>query len=122
MHPARNLALAAVLSLTLPVVGGEGGKTDPSPTHEHGFPIPATAKKNPALGGATTLAPGKNYTLIVYDIDAGIEAVTAFYESQLPGAKRVSEAREVRFTAQGGTVRLARLDKGTRITLVVGPL
>jgi hypothetical protein len=57
----------------------------------------------------------------VYDIDAGIDTMTAFYESHLRAAKRVSESQEVRFTTQGGTVRLARLDKGTRITLVVGP-
>ena len=88
---------------------------------DQGFPVPASARKNSALGGATSVAPGKNYTLTVYDIDAGIETLTAFYESHLRGAKRVSEPQEVRFTTQGGTVRLARLDKGTRITLVVGP-
>jgi hypothetical protein len=88
---------------------------------DQGFPVPASARKNSALGGATSVAPGKNYTLTVYDIDAGIDTMTAFYESHLRAAKRVSESQEVRFTTQGGTVRLARLDKGTRITLVVGP-
>ena len=88
---------------------------------DQGFPVPASARKNSALGGATSVAPGKNYALTVYDIDAGIETMTAFYESHLPRAKRVSERQEVRFTQPGGTIRLARLDKGTRITLVVGP-
>ena len=50
-----------------------------------------------------------------------LDTMTAFYELHLPSAKRVPERQEVRFTTQGGTVRLARLDKGTRITLVVGP-
>src|SRR5262245_34006246 len=121
MHPAGNLALASMLLLTLPIASGEGGKIDLPASNDQGFPIPAAAKKNPSLGGATTLAPGKNYTLIVYDVEADIESVTAFYESHLRGAKRVSESQEVQFTTQVGTVRLARLDKGTRITLVLGP-
>ncbi len=121
MHPAGNLVLAALLSLTLPIASGQEGKIELPASNEQGFPIPAAAKKNPSLGGATTLAAGKNYTLTVYDIDADIESVTAFYESHLRGAKRVSEAQEVRFTTQGGTVRVAPLDNGTRITLVVGP-
>ena len=121
MHPAGILAIAVMLLLTLPIASGEGGKVDPAASHDRGFPIPAGAKKNPSLGGATTLAPGKNYTLIVYDAEANIETVTAFYESHLPAATRVSEGQEVRFTTQDGTVRLARVDKGTRITLVVGP-
>lgn len=121
MHLAGKLALAAMLLLMLRIASGEGGKIDLPASSDHGFPIPAAARKNSSLGGATTLAPGKNYTLIVYDIDADIESVTAFYESQLAGAQRVVEAQEVRFTSQGGTVRLARLDRRTRITLVVGP-
>jgi hypothetical protein len=121
MHPAGNLVLAVILSLTPPTASGEGGKIELPASSDQGLPIPAAAKKNPSLGGATTLAPGKNYTLIVYDVEADIESVTAFYESHLPAAQRVSEGQEVRFTTQGGTVRLARVDKGTRITLVVGP-
>ena len=76
---------------------------------------------NEALGGATTLAPGKNYTLKVYDVEADVSAMMAFYERHLPAAKRVSEGREARFAVPSGYVRLAPLDKGTRITYAIGP-
>jgi len=88
---------------------------------QHGFPIAKGARRNDALGGATSVAPGRNYTLIVYDIDSSQEAMTAFYGHHLPEAKRATEGKEVRFSTPGGTVRLARSGKGTRITLVIGP-
>ena len=88
---------------------------------EHGFPLPPGVRKNESLGGATSVAPGKNYTLSVYDIDSPIEVVSAFYEAHLPDAIRAMEGQGVRWSNRAGTVRLARLDKGTRITLVVGP-
>lgn len=67
------------------------------------------------------MAPGKNYTLIVYDVDSGIEAMTTFYAYYLPEARSVVEGREVRFSTPGGHVRLARIGKSTRITLAIGP-
>ena len=88
---------------------------------EHGFPLPAGARKNESLGGATSVAPGKNYTLSVYDIDSPVEVVSAFYDAHLPDAVRAAEGQGVRWSNRAGTVRLARLDKGTRITIVVGP-
>jgi hypothetical protein len=90
-------------------------------TYEHGIPIPAGARRNDSLGGASSIAPGKNYTLVVYDVETPIESVTAFYGTRLAGAKQSSEGHEVRFSTQRGTVKLARFDKGTRITLVIGP-
>jgi hypothetical protein len=39
----------------------------------------------------------------------------------LPDAARTEEGNEVRFSMRGGTIKLARLDNGTRITLVIGP-
>ena len=113
--------LLAVLLVTIPVAAGDGGKSDPPVAREQGFPIPAGARKNTALGGATTLAPGKNYTLVVYDVESAIETVSAFYGKHLPDAARTEEGNEVRFSTRGGTIKLARLDGGTRITLVVGP-
>jgi hypothetical protein len=88
---------------------------------EHGFPVPRAARRNESLGGATSVAPGKNYTLIVYDVDSGIEAMTTFYAYHLPEAKRVAEGREVKFSTPAGHVRLARIGKSTRITLAIGP-
>ena len=117
-----QIVLVAVLLLvTIPVAEGGGGKSDAPLAREQGFPIPAGARKNAALGGATTLAPGKNYTLVVYDIEAPIDTVSAFYGKHLPDAARTEEGNEVRFSTRGGTVKLARLDQGTRITLVIGP-
>ena len=113
--------LLAVLLVTIPVAAGDGGKSDAPFAREQGFPIPAGARKNTALGGATTLAPGKNYTLVVYDVDSAIDTVSAFYGKHLPDAARTEEGNEVRFSTRGGTIKLARLDGGTRITLVVGP-
>ena len=88
---------------------------------DHGFPIPEGARKNASLGGATTLATGKNYTIVVYELEAPMAAVSEFYASRLPGAPRTAEGEEVRFQASEGTVKLARLGTGTRITLTIGP-
>jgi hypothetical protein len=121
MHSMQTVLVAALLLVTIPVAGGDGGKSDAPVAREQGFPIPAGARKNASLGGATTLAPGKNYTLVVYDIESAIDAVAAFYGKHLPDAMRTAEGNEVRFSTPGGTVKLARLDKGTRITLVIGP-
>lgn len=117
----QTLLLAVLLIVTIPVAGGDGGKSDAPVAREQGFPIPAGARKNTALGGATTLAPGKNYTLVVYDIEAAIDIVSAFYGTQLPEAVRMEEGNEVRFSTRHGTIKLGRLDNGTRITLVIGP-
>ena len=120
MLPAGNVALIALLLLTMPAAGGEGGKAE-GPAQDHGLPVPAGATKNASLGGATSLAPGKNYTLIVYDIDSPLEAVAAFYSSHLPGAGRTTAGEEIQFSVRVGTIKLVRLDSRTRITLVVGP-
>ena len=117
----QTVLLAVLLLVTIPVAGGDGGKSDPPLAREQGFPIPAGARKNTALGGATTIAPGKNYTLVVYDVDSAVDAVSAFYGKHLPEAARTEEGNEVRFSTRGGTIKLARLDHGTRITLVIGP-
>ena len=96
--------------------------TIPEPAEpEQGFPIPKGARRNEELGGATSLAPGRNYTIKVYDIDFDTGTITAFYERHLPEAKRASERQEVTFSTPRGSVKLARLPKGTRITLAVGP-
>lgn len=117
----KNVLLAALLLATIPAVAGDGGKSDAPVAREQGFPLPPGARKNTSLGGATTLAPGKNYTLVVYEVESAIEAVGAFYGKHLPEAARTTEGNELRFSSSGGTVKLARLDKGTRITLVIGP-
>jgi hypothetical protein len=117
----QTLLVAALMLVTIPVAGGDGGKSDAPVAREQGFPIPAGARKNTGLGGATTLAPGKNYTLVVYDTDSAIDTVSAFYGRHLPDAARTEEGNEVRFSTRRGTVKLARLDNGTRITLVIGP-
>ena len=121
MRSLQTLLVAALLLVTIPVAGGGGGKSDAPLAREQGFPIPAGARKNTALGGATTLAPGKNYTLVVYDIEAAVDSVSDFYGKHLPDAARTEEGNEVRFSTRGGTIKLARLDNGTRITLVIGP-
>ncbi len=117
----KNVLLAALLLATIPAVAGDGGKSDAPVAREQGFPLAPGARKNVALGGATTLAPGKNYTLVVYDAESAIDAVTAFYARHLPEAARTAEGNEVRFSTGRGSVKLGRLDKGTRITLVIGP-
>ena len=116
----QTLLVGALLLVTIPVAGGGGGTSD-ALAREQGFPIPAGARKNTALGGATTLAPGKNYTLVVYDVDDAVDGVSAFYGKHLPDAARTEEGNEVRFSTRSGTIKLARLENGTRITLVIGP-
>lgn len=137
----RACSLAVLMIAVIPCIGTRGQKPEEAPTvsdvqsgnaamnqtipepadWEQGFPIPKGARRNDSLGGATSVGPGQNYTLKVYDADFGMEAMTAFYRRHLPEAKRVSEGQEVRFSTPGGYVRLARIGKGTRITLVVGP-
>ena len=121
MRSLQTVLAAALLLVTIPVAGGDGGNSDAPVAREQGFPIPAGARKNASLGGATTLAPGKNYTLVVYDVESAVDAVSAFYARHLPEAARTEEGNEVRFSTRGGTVKLTRLDQGTRITLVIGP-
>ena len=97
-------------------------RTIPEPAEpEQGFPIPRGARRNDSLGGATSLAPGRNYTLRVYDVDCDMETATAFYERYLPESKRASEGQEVKFATPRGYVKLSRSAHGTRITLAVGP-
>ena len=120
MH--RLLAALIISAIPCAAGGDESGRAIDRPAaFAHGFALPAGARKNESLGGATSVAPGKNYTLSVYDIDSPIDAVSAFYEAHLPDAVRATEGQGVRWSNRAGTVRLARLDKGTRITLVVGP-
>jgi hypothetical protein len=116
------IAPGAVVSANDGEIEEKAGRTIPAPAAwDEGFPIPASARRNDSLGGATSVAPGKNYTVRVYDTDAVINAMSAFYAHHLPDAKRVSVGREVRFSTLRGTVRLLALEKGTRITLVIGP-
>ena len=103
----RRACLLAVLMIAVtPCTTGSGHKADEPPTGsdaqwggetmnkkipasadwEQGFPIPRGARRNDALGGATSVRPGRNYTLKVYDVDSGMEAMTAFYERHLPFA------------------------------------
>ena len=121
MRSIKNVLLATLLLATIPAAAGDGGKSDAPVAREQGFPLPPGARKNTSLGGATTVAPGKNYTLVVYDVASPIDTVTAFYRKHLPEAERTTEGNEVRYSTRGGTVKLARLDKNTRITLVIGP-
>jgi hypothetical protein len=88
---------------------------------EQGLPIPEGARRNDALGGATSLAPGKNYTLKVYDIALPVRVVAAFYEHHVPAATRETAGNETKLSVPGGHVRLVPFADGTRITLVVGP-
>ena len=110
MLSARKVALAWALSMTISAAA-----------QDHGFPIPEGARKNASLGGATTLATGRNFTIVVYEHDSPIATVSEFYASRLPGAQRTAEGEEVRFQTREGTIRLARIAAGTRITLAIGP-
>jgi hypothetical protein len=110
MRPAKKVALAMVLSMTISAAA-----------QDRSFPVPDGAKKNASLGGATTLATGKNYTIEVYDLESPIAAVREFYASRLPGATQASEGDDTRFSTSEGTIKLARLGAGTRITVTLGP-
>ena len=86
-----------------------------------GFPIPKGARRNESLGGATSVTPGKNYIVKVYDSDLDTGTVTAFYERHLPQAERSTEEHAVVFSTPRGKVKVTRFSKGTRITLALGP-
>jgi hypothetical protein len=110
MLPARIAVLAIMLSMA-----GAAAAQD------HGIPVPEGARKNSSLGGATTLATGKNYTIVVYELESPPAAVSEFYAARLPDARRMSEGEEARFQTSEATIRIARLGTGTRITLTIGP-
>jgi hypothetical protein len=112
MLSRRLSLLALLLACAFNVIAAEG---------DEGFPLPAGARRNVALGGATTLPTGKNYTIVVYEVDSPLATVRDFYASQLREAPQTTEGDEVRFSMRGGTVRLARFGAGTRITLTTGP-
>ena len=88
---------------------------------EQGFPIPRGARRNRSLGGATTLQPGQNYVIQVYDVDASLEATIAFYGRHLSDATRSAAGDGVKFSRPGGHVTLVRSAQGIRITLALGP-
>ena len=110
MLPARIAALAIMLAMA-----GSASAQD------HGIPVPDGARRNPSLGGATTLATGRNYTILVYELETAPAAVAEFYASRLPDARRTSEGEEARFATNEGTIRIVPLGAGTRITLTIGP-
>jgi hypothetical protein len=86
-----------------------------------GFPLPVGARKIESAGGATSLAPGRNFKLQAFDVEMKPEAVAAFYAERLPGAKRSSAGGEVTFSTLRGRVTLAPIPSGTRLTLAIGP-
>ena len=88
---------------------------------ESGLPIPKNARLNRGLSGATSVNPGRNYTIATYEVNAGMEAVTAFYAKHLGGAMRTVEGQEVRFSMAKRSVRLVPSHPGTRITITTGP-
>ena len=110
MLRARFAALAIVLAVA-----------SYATAQDHGIPVPEGARRNASLGGATTLASGKNFTIVVYEVESALEAVDEFYASRLPAARRSVEGEEVRFQTGEGTIRLIRVGSGTRIRLTIGP-
>jgi hypothetical protein len=86
-----------------------------------GLPLPRGARRNDSLGGATSLGPGPNYVLRVYDVEASMHAITVFYERYLSDARRTTEGKEVRFETPRCYIKLASAGHKTRITLVIGP-
>jgi hypothetical protein len=92
-----------------------------APMSDNGFPIPPSARRNDALGGATSLAPGRNFMIHVYDTDSSLQSVAAFYDEHLPHARRDSRDDQHIYTDATGSVTLTRTERGTRISLQIGP-
>jgi hypothetical protein len=90
-------------------------------TWDRGFPVPPGATRNSSLGGATSVDPGKNYSVTVYDTNASVDAMDRFYAHYLPEARRAVEGPALGFSTARGSVTLVPQDRGTRITLVIGP-
>lgn len=100
---------------------------------EQGFPLPRGARRNAALDGATSLAPGKNYMIRVYEVDVDLRAIDTFYGVHLPKAKRSTpdhailfgegEEYAIVFSTPRGSVVLSpsSVPRGTRIKLAIGP-
>jgi len=109
MRTCSRLLMVLLMLAALPVMPAEE------------LPIPPGSRRNEALGGATTLAPGKNYVRSVYETPESIDAVTDFYQRRLSGVAPVREGRTVTFSTAQGVVKLVPLENGTRITLIVGP-
>lgn len=92
---------------------------DAATTVEIEVPVPQGAEHRPALDRATTINPGRNVSLRVYDLAAAPDEVVAFYAARLRGAVREESGAAVTFSSDGGRVTVEPLDTGTRITLLV---
>ncbi len=86
-----------------------------------GFPVPQGARKDARRGGATSLAPGKNQVLEVYEVDAGIDVIARFFARHLPDAERQSNGEAVKFSRTGGSVDLFPVGPRTRLEYRFGP-
>lgn len=87
-----------------------------------GFPLPKGAHRDASRSGATSLAPGKNYIMEAYEVDADIDDVGDFFAGHLPEAARSSDGETLKFTKPGGTVNILPAGRRTRFTLRLGPL
>ena len=88
-------------------------------TVEVEVPLPEGAVHQAVLDRATSLAPGKNFSVRVYDVAAAPAEVVAFYAGRLRGAARETAGSTVAFASDGGRVTVEAHDTGTRITLIV---
>lgn len=86
-----------------------------------GFPIPEGSRPDRSALGSMTVNPGWSYQRHVYEIGSAIVPVTAFYGYHLPGAYIDKRDQTSRFATTGGSVTLAPVETGTRITLMIGP-
>src|SRR5262245_43233604 len=82
----------------------------PSPREQRnqGFPLPAGAEPRRELGGATSLGPGANRTIEVFDVPMSLDEAKRFYAEHL-GAEyvRTDADSEIVFVAPTRSVRLA---------------
>ncbi len=83
------------------------------------FPVyPGAEKKG---GGATSIQPGKNYTLTVYWVAKPLAEVVRFYEEKLPGLKSKEADGSVKFTTTQGAVVIRAVEDRTQINISQGP-
>jgi hypothetical protein len=66
----------------------------------------------------TSLAPGQNVMVRVYDVAAAPAEVVAFYRDRLRGAAQDTSGPTVTFSTDGGSLRIEPVGTGTRIQLV----
>jgi len=89
---------------------------------ENPLPIYPNAVQDRERSGATSIDPGRNYTVAIYSVKSPLADVLQFYETRLKNFQRSNDQDgSIKLTGKSGYVRLIQSGSGTQIQIVEGP-